>query len=153
MKKTTVKKTAKKKVSVKKVADKKTAAKKELVGRDRPTSVSEYIEAQPAEARKMLKELRALLKKVAPKAKEQLKWGMPVYEENRILFSFGAFKKHINFMPTRKSLQYFVDELSDFKYGSDTIQLPYDKPLPKSLIEKIARHRANDVRENDSKWM
>lgn len=117
------------------------------------TTIEDYIKAAPEEAQEMLRELRSLLKKVAPKAVESIKWGSPVFEENRILFSYTAFKKHLNFMPTRKSLDIFRDELSDYKTGKDTIQFPYDKPLPKALIRKIATHRAKDVRENDAKWM
>lgn len=117
------------------------------------TTIDDYIKAAPQEAQVKLRELRSLLKKVAPHATESIKWGSPVFEENRILFSFTAFKKHLNFMPTRKSLDVFRDELSDYKTGKDTIQFPYDQPLPKTLIRKIATHRAKDVRENDAKWM
>lgn len=119
----------------------------------RPSTVSQYIAGAPEESRPMLRELRALLKKVAPKAKEAIKWGSPVFEEKRILFAFNAHSTHINFMPTRTTLDHFREELEEFKTGKDTIQLPYDKPLPKQLIKKIARHRARDVKENDAKWM
>ena len=78
---------------------------------------------------------------------------MPVLEDGRILFSFAAFKSHMNFMPTGPTLQHFIDELKDFKTGKDTIQFPYNKPLPVDLIRKIAKHRLRDVKENDAKWM
>lgn len=116
-------------------------------------TVDEYIGAAPKEAQKMLRELRALLKKVAPKATETIKWGSPVLEEKRILFAYTAHKAHINFMPTQSSLVPFKDELEGYKTGKDTLQLPYDKPLPKELIQKIAEHRAWNVRENDALWM
>jgi uncharacterized protein YdhG (YjbR/CyaY superfamily) len=123
------------------------------MSKTRPTTVTEYINLAPADAKKKLRELRAILKKVAPKAKESIKWGSPVFEENRILFAYSAFKSHLNFMPTRSSLLAFKKELEDFVTGKDTIQFPYDRPLPKTLIRKIAMHRAKDVRENDAKWM
>ena len=119
----------------------------------KPTTVDEYIQSKPPEARKKLIEIREILKKIAPDAKEQIKWGSPVFEENRILFSFTGFKSHLNFMPTRRTLDHFRDELKDYQTGMDTIQFPYDKPLPKTLIKKIATHRAKDVRENDARWM
>jgi uncharacterized protein YdhG (YjbR/CyaY superfamily) len=56
-------------------------------------------------------------------------------------------------MPTHRTLDYFKKELKEYKTGKDTIQFPYDKPLPKTLIRKIALHRARDVRENDARWM
>lgn len=115
--------------------------------------LDKYIASAPEHAQEKLRELRAILKKVAPNATETIKWGSPVFEENRILFSFKAFKSHINFMPTRSALEPFKEELRGFKTGKDTIQLPYDKPLPKTLIKKIAMYRARDVRENDAHWM
>jgi uncharacterized protein YdhG (YjbR/CyaY superfamily) len=116
-------------------------------------AVDEYIENAPAEAQKMLRDLRAILKKVAPKATENMKWGSPVFEDGRILFSYKAYKSHINFMPTKPALEPFMKELSDFKLGKDTIQLPYGQPLPKALIRKIASYRVKQVKEHDALWM
>jgi uncharacterized protein YdhG (YjbR/CyaY superfamily) len=119
----------------------------------KPTTVTEYINAAPKEAQQKLKEIRAILKKVAPGATETLKWGSPVFEEKRILFAYTAFKSHLNFMPTQSSLTPFKEELAEYKTGKDTVQFPYNKPLPKTLIQKIATHRAKEVKENDARWM
>ena len=119
----------------------------------KPSNVDEYIDAAPLIAREKLREIRSILKKIAPNAIEMLKWGNPVLIEKRILFSYSAYKKHINFMPTGPAMKPFEKELSGFSTGKDTIQLPYDKPLPISLIKKIAEYRVKDVKENDAKWM
>ena|SRR5687767_800685 len=119
----------------------------------KPTTVDEYIDAAPEQAQEKLREIRAILKKVAPNATEAIKWGSPVFEEKRILFAYTAHKLHLNFMPTRTTLDVFKNELAGYVIGKDTIQFPYDKPLPKKLIEKIAAYRATDVRENDARWM
>ena len=118
-----------------------------------PKSVTEYIQAAPKEAQQKLREIRAILKEVVPKATESLKWGNPVFEEKRILFAYAAYKSHLNFMPTHASLILFEEELKEYNTGKDTIQFPYDKPLPKLLIRKIAAYRAKDVRDNDARWM
>jgi uncharacterized protein YdhG (YjbR/CyaY superfamily) len=47
----------------------------------------------------------------------------------------------------------FENELTEYVTGKDTIQFPYNKPLDKSLIQKIAAYRVKDVRENDARWM
>ena len=119
----------------------------------KPTTVDEYIETAPQEAREKLREIRAVLKKVVPGAREALKWGSPVFEEGRILFSYSAHKSHLNFSPTGPAMEPFEAELAKLKTGKDTIQFPYDKPLPKGLIRKIAAFRAKQVRENDARWM
>ncbi len=119
----------------------------------KPTTVPEYIKSAPPEARKKLQEIRAILKKVAPKAVETLKWGAPVFEEKRILFAYAFFKSHLNFMPTPRAMAPFKKDLAEYKMGKGTIQFPYDKPLPKTLIKKIAAFRAKEVREKDARWM
>lgn len=117
------------------------------------TTVDAYIKAAPKEAQKHLKELRSILKEVAPKATEAIKWGSPVLEGKRILFAYNAHKSHMNFMPTHSSLAPFKKELEQFKTGKDTMQLPYDQPIPTALIKKIAMHRLIDVETNGALWM
>ncbi|HEX8040843.1 MAG TPA: DUF1801 domain-containing protein [Chryseosolibacter sp.] len=119
----------------------------------KPTTVDEYIDGAPREGQKHLRDMRAVLKKVTPEGRESLKWGMPVFEENRILFAFAAFKSHLGFMPTPSAMKPFEVELKKYKTGKGSIQFPYEKPLPKTLIRKIASYRARDVRENDARWM
>lgn len=119
----------------------------------KPITIAAYIAAAPAEAQPLLNELYALLKSVAPKATEAIKWGSPAFEEGRILFAFSAHRKHANFMPRPASLAAFKEELAAFTVGRMAMQLPYGKPLPKALLRKIATHRAKDVRENDARWM
>ena len=119
----------------------------------RPRTIAEYISAAPKAAQKNLRGLRALLKKAAPKAAEVIKWGYPAFEERRILFAFGAFKSHTNFMPTPSAMKPFKKELAGYKTGMGSIQLPHDQPLPKTLIRRIAAHRVKEVREKDARWM
>lgn len=119
----------------------------------KPTTVDEYIESAPKEAHKHLREMRAILRKVAPRATEALKWGSPAFEEGRILFAYAAFKSHLGFMPTPSAMKPFKEELAKYKTGKGSIQFPYDKPLPKTLIRRIAAFRARELREKDVKWM
>jgi uncharacterized protein YdhG (YjbR/CyaY superfamily) len=125
----------------------------ESMQKPKPTTVTEYINAAPKEAQKMLREIRVILKKVAPNATETLKWGSPVFEEKRILFAFAAFKSHLNFMPTPSAMKPFKKELAKYTTGKGSIQFPYDKPLPKALIRKIAAFRFKELKEKDAKWM
>ena len=119
----------------------------------KPATISEYIAAAPKEGRKHLRELYAILKKVAPKATESIKWRSPVFEETRILFAFSAFKSHLNFMPTPSAMKPFSKELSKLRTGTSSIQIPYDQPLPKALIRRIAAFRVRELREKDVRWM
>lgn len=118
----------------------------------KPSNIDEYISAAPENAQQKLKEIRTILKDIAPNASEELKWGYPAFVENRILFSYAAFKNHLNFFPTAPAMQPFLKELANYKTNKDSIQFPYDEPLPIELIKKIAEYRVSDLKENDAKW-
>ncbi len=119
----------------------------------KPFTISEYIAAAPSEARSHLRELRAILRKAAPRATEAIKWRSPVFEDGRILFAFAAFRSHLNFMPTASAMKPFKQQLAKLKTGKGSIQLPYDQPLPKALIRRIAAFRVKELREKDVRWM
>jgi uncharacterized protein YdhG (YjbR/CyaY superfamily) len=119
----------------------------------KPTTVTEYIQAAPRGAQTKLREMRAILKKVATNATEALKWGLPMFEEKRILFAYSAHKSHLSFTPTHPAMAPFKKELAGYKTGKDSIQFPYDKPLPKALIRRIAIYRVKQVKEKDARWM
>ena len=119
----------------------------------KPKTVDEYIAQAPTPAQAMLRELKAILSKAAPEAEWAIKWGAPALEQGRILFAMKAFKAHINFMPTGPALAPFSKELAKFTCGEHTVQLPYDKPLPKTLIRKIAVYRVKQMKEEGGRWM
>lgn len=116
-------------------------------------TIADYIDAAPAEAQAHLRTVYGILKKAAPKATEAIKWRTPVFEMERILFAFGAFKTHLNFMPTPAVMAAFKKELAKLKTGKGTVQLPYDQPVPKGLIRKMALLRVKELKEKDAKWM
>lgn len=124
-----------------------------VMPRAKPTTVAEYIEAAPPVAQGHLQEMRRLLREVAPEASEALKWGSPVFEDRRILFSYSAHKAHLGFVPTGGALEPFRAELAGYQTGEHSIRFPYATPLPAALIRRIAGYRLNDVRQNDARWI
>ncbi|MCA9270924.1 MAG: DUF1801 domain-containing protein [Planctomycetales bacterium] len=115
----------------------------------RPTTIAEYIRAAPPQSQAHLQRLYEILKSVAPKAQEAIKWGNPFFIEPRFLFAFSAHKAHLNFAPSPASLEAFRKQLQACKTTKNFLQLPYDEPLPEKLIRQIARHRLKAVRERD----
>jgi len=97
--------------------------------------------------------MRACLRKAAPGAEENLKWGMPAFSQRRILFTYAGYRHHIGFYPTPDAVTAFAKDLKQFKTAKGSIQFPLDKPLPLSLIRKIAAFRVRQVNEQDAKWM
>ncbi len=121
--------------------------------RTKAKNVKEYIELTPKDAQKKLKELRSILKKVAPRASEAIKWGAPVFEDGRILFAYAAYRNHLNFMPTSSVLRACAKKLTGYAVGKGSVQFLYDQPLPVSLIRTMALLRVKEVKEKDARWM
>ena len=104
--------------------------------------VDEYISGYPKETQKLLKQMRATIKEVAPQAEEVISYMMPGYKLNGTLVWFAAFTKHIGFYPRGGSaIEAFKKELAGYKTSKGAIQFPMDKPLPISLIKKIVKFR------------
>lgn len=119
----------------------------------KPKTVSEYIAAAPKEGRAKLKEMRGILKKAAPGATEAVKWGAPTFSYTRILFAYAAYKTHLGFMPTPPVVKAFAKDLKKYTTGKGSVRFPYDTPLPKSLILKMAKRRVTESKEKDVRWM
>lgn len=124
------------------------------MARTRATTIAEYIAAAPPAGQPHLRQLYALLKRVAPKAEETIKWGNPFFIEPRFLFAFSAHKAHLNFVLMESGLLAFRKELEKHTTTKGTLQVRYDEPLPVALIRKIAMRRLKDVRErkDDGFW-
>jgi uncharacterized protein YdhG (YjbR/CyaY superfamily) len=119
----------------------------------KPKSIEEYIEGEPEEAQERLWELLDCLRKGAPGAEESIKWSMPAISRERILFTFGAHKKHISLYSTPAAFEPFAKELRAYRTSSSTLQFPLEKRIPAALIRKIAKRRMKDVVEKGAKWM
>jgi len=120
----------------------------------RPTTIAEYIRAAPRAGQPHLRRVYAILKSVAPKAQETIKWGTPFFVEPRFLFAFSAHKSHLNFAPTPAGLEPFRKELNAHKTTRGFLQIPYNADLPEDLIRRIAEYRLRVVRgrEDDGFW-
>ena len=108
----------------------------------KPTNIDEYIQNFPEEIQQQLEKLRAAIKKAVPGAEEVISYGMPAFKQNSVLVYFAAFKNHIGFYPAPSGIEAFKDELSKYKSSKGAVQFPIDKPLPISLVTKIAKFRA-----------
>jgi uncharacterized protein YdhG (YjbR/CyaY superfamily) len=116
--------------------------------RTNAATMNEYISGFPKEIQKILQEMRAEIRKAAPKAEETIKYGIPTFTLNGNLVHFGGFKNHIGFYPTPSGIEAFKKELSVYNGAKGSIQFPIDKPLPLALIGKIVKYR---VKKNTEK--
>lgn len=106
--------------------------------------IDEYITGYPEEIQKTLEQLRATIKKAAPKAEETISYGIPAFKLNGILVWFAAHSKHVGFYPRGSGIEAFKNELSIYKGAKGSVQFPLDKRLPLGLITKIVKFRVTE---------
>lgn len=110
----------------------------------KPTTIDEYIAAQPAEVQEILQKVREVVRTAVPQATEAISYGMPTFKLHGNLVHFGAFKTHLGFYPVPSGLEQFKAELAPYKGGKGSVQFPYNQPIPYELISKIAQFRADE---------
>ena len=120
--------------------------------RDQFATIDEYIASFPPEVQEKLRSIRAAIHRAVPEAEEAIRYGIPTFRLDGVnLVHFAAFKSHLSFFPTSSGVAKFLEELSSYVLSKGTIQIPQGVPVPLDLIERIARFRAEEVRENGSK--
>ena len=107
-------------------------------------NIDEFIAGYPEDVQKVLKKVRAAIKKAAPRAEETINYGIPTFTLEGNLVHFSAFKKHIGFYPTPSGIEKFKKELSPYEGAKGSVKFPLDQPIPYDLITKIVKFRAEE---------
>lgn len=112
-----------------------------MTNRSTATTIDEYIAEFPPGIRKMLQELRALIRATAPEATEKISYAIPTFFLKKNLVHFAAFEKHIGFYPGPTGIEAFKEELKPYKSAKGSVQFPLGEPLPMDLIRRIVEFR------------
>ena len=115
-----------------------------IASRSTASSIDEYIAGFPAETRKMLEELRVLIKASAPGATETISYAIPTFDLNGHLVHFAGYEKHVGFYPTGSGVETFKEELRPYKSGRGSVQFPLGQPMPTGLIRQIVEFRVSE---------
>ncbi len=119
----------------------------------KPTTVSEYIaDHDNKDVRAKLKQIRAAIKSVVPKADEALKWSMPAVVENKIVIMYAGFRNHVSIFPGPSAIKKFAKELSKLDTIKGTVKFPLDQKLPIALIKKLAKYCHIEVVTKHGNW-
>jgi len=109
-------------------------------------NVDSYIENNPKEIQVKLKELRAAIMDIVPKAAEHISYGMPFYGYKGRLVYFGVSKNHIGVYIPPPVIGEHKSELKDYETTKSAVRIPLNKKLPITLIKKLvlARVKINE---------
>lgn len=109
-------------------------------------NIESYIASFDGGTQDALNILKTCIEKAVPKAVGGISYGMPAYKlEGKPLAYFAANKNHVGFYPTASPIEEFKEELVKYKSSKGTVQFPYDKKLPLSLISKMVKFRAKQI--------
>ena len=110
----------------------------------------EYFDDQPIRGKEMLEELREIFEQTVPEAIETWGYGVPAYNlvpeakmSKKIMIA--GFKNHVGFYPSPETIEFFKDELTDYKVSKGTIQFQHTQALPKILIKKMILHKYHEI--------
>lgn len=117
-------------------------------------NIDEYITGFPEGTRQALEQIRAIVHREAPEAKETISYNMPAFALNgTYLVYFAGYKNHIGFYPAPVAHAAFKKELAQYKTGKGSVQFPLSKPMPEDLVTRLVRHsmKENKARTNSKK--
>jgi uncharacterized protein YdhG (YjbR/CyaY superfamily) len=117
-------------------------------------NVDDYFAQLSDGQRPHLEALRRLSRQADPKAREELKWNLPVYVrgDKTNLWMLQNFKNHcsLRFSPDFFATQKATVEAAGYEAGEGFIKLPYERELPTKLLKTLMRERLEDYEKTGS---
>ena len=111
--------------------------------------IDDYLASLPEVVRVAFERLRRTIKAAAPKATEDISYGIPVFKHHGMLVGFAAFETHCSFFVMSPSvMKKHARELKSYDTSKGTIRFQTNKPLPTSLVKKLVKAR---LQENESR--
>ena len=116
-------------------------------------TVEEYIASFSEPVQELMRTYRSIIREALPLASERMSWQMPTFYHYGNVIHFAGNKKHMGIYPGAAAVSHFKEELKNYKTSKGAIQIPYDQPIPVSLIQEIARFSAkeNEMRHSKKK--
>jgi uncharacterized protein YdhG (YjbR/CyaY superfamily) len=117
----------------------------------RISTVEEYLEALPEEARTAMEGVRRTIRAVVPDVAETISYSMPTFTlDGRPLVHVAAWKKHLGLYPLPPLDGALAEEVAGYRGAKDALQLPYAKPIPYDLVERVVGVLLERRREADA---
>jgi uncharacterized protein YdhG (YjbR/CyaY superfamily) len=114
--------------------------------------IDEYLQKIDEPSKLELERIRGIAKKVVPDADEVISYGMPTLKyKNKSFLGFDLHTNHIGIYPYGgEEIEVFKKELSELNYSFSfgAIRIPFNKPIPETLLKKIIQHRIERIINN-----
>jgi uncharacterized protein YdhG (YjbR/CyaY superfamily) len=117
-----------------------------------PKDVDAYIAGFPDEVQRRLAQVRATVRRAAPKAQESISYRIPAYKQDGVLVYFAAHKAHIGLYPISRVVKLELGrDLVPYLASTATVRFPHERPIPRALIARIVKIRLRENRERARK--
>jgi uncharacterized protein YdhG (YjbR/CyaY superfamily) len=105
----------------------------------KPQTVEQYLAALPAPTRRVMKQLRALIREAAPDATETLSYGMPTFVLHGNLVHDAGYAEHVGLYGARAMK--LEGTLAKYQTGKGTLRFELDTTLPAKVIAQLVTMR------------
>ena len=110
--------------------------------------VRAYYAARTPEVRRHLKRIHDAIESAAPDAEETFSYGIPGFRlDGKVLMWYAAWKNHTSMYPITGAVRAkHADDIKGYKTAKGTIQFPLTKLPPVTLIKRMVKTRAAEIR-------
>jgi uncharacterized protein YdhG (YjbR/CyaY superfamily) len=110
-------------------------------------NIDAYLQTLDEPKRGTLQQLRETILDIIPEAEQCISYGMPAFRVNgKVIAGFAAYKNHLSYLPHSGSvLPELESDLAGYTTTKGSLHYPIDRPLPRSLVEKLIRIRLNQA--------
>ena len=110
------------------------------------TPVDDYIAAFPPAVRKVLREVRATIRKAAPGAAETISYRIPAYKvDGRTIVFFAGFKNHVGMYPPIRDAT-LTKATARYAGEKGNLRFPLDEKMPLALITRIVKSKLKEAK-------
>jgi uncharacterized protein YdhG (YjbR/CyaY superfamily) len=111
--------------------------------------VDQYLRGVDEPKRSTLEALRHTILEIVPEAEQGISYRVPAFRVGgKVVAGFAAFKDHLSYLPFSGSvLEQVGDELREYTMTKSALHFPIDRPLSKTLVEKLVAARLEEVRQ------
>ena len=115
--------------------------------------VREYFSKQPPDARRQIRRIRELIRAAIPRAVDGFSYGIPaVRVDGRLLVWYAGWKAHCSLYPVTPAVRRALGpDITKFVVSKGTIRFPLDRPLPATLIRRVAKARLAELARPESR--